>query len=169
MRPLVRGGTGQPQCASQCHPLQIARVRVHISSHKGTHRVSDSTTGTESSKTAVFLMANQRVFVSQYESFGVCAVAQETLQTDYKISSRLLGANQHSTFPFLVVHFYPAHLWDEQKEIQKKETCGADSHKQTSKDFERLFHEHVRSGKEAEKDLRRQQEADSKEAEIATF
>ena len=101
----VRGGTGQPQCASQCHPLQIARVRVHISSHKRGHRVSDSTTGTESSKTAVFLMANQRVFVSQYESFGVCAVAQETLQTDYKISSRLLGANQHSTFPFFGCSF----------------------------------------------------------------
>ena len=111
--------------------------------------------GTESSKTAAFLMANQRVFVSQYESFGVYAVAQETLQTDYKISSRLLGANQHSTFPVLVVHFYPAHLWAgrTKSNTKKEETCGADSHKQTSKYFERLFPEHVRSGKETEKDL----------------
>ena len=82
------------------------------------------------------------MFVRQYESFGDCAIVQETNTVGALSGSRLLGANQHSTFPFLVVHifvpptFVPALGGDAQKKKYKKETCGADSHKLTSKDFE---------------------------------
>ena len=41
-------------------------------------RDSFQTTWHREQRNVVFLMANERVFVRQYESFGVCAVVQDT-------------------------------------------------------------------------------------------